>query len=79
MAGLDAPLEPHENASGLLGQFVEIVTIYQLREGEYREVGVSPSFAAVPKERVYRFLRDCGEVGETAAKRSLRAWLRENE
>lgn len=54
------------------------LVIYQLEQGAYREVGVSPSFPVVPKERIYQFLRDCREEGETAAKRALRGCLRQN-
>ena len=54
------------------------LTIYQLQDGSYQEAIASPSFPTVPKDRLYRFLRDCAEEGETAAKRTLRAWIRDN-
>ncbi|MGB3612207.1 MAG: Uma2 family endonuclease [Elainellaceae cyanobacterium] len=54
------------------------LTIYQLQGGSYQEAIASPSFPAVPKERLYRFLRACAEAGETAAKRWLRAWIRDS-
>lgn len=54
-----------------------ILTIYQLQEGQYVEVAASPTFSWVQKERLYQFLRDCAEQGETAAKRSLRSWIKE--
>ncbi len=54
------------------------LTIYQIQGGSYQEAIASPSFPAVPKDRLYRFLRDCAEEGETASKRALRAWIRDN-
>jgi Uma2 family endonuclease len=47
--------------------------IYQLQEGVYVEVEVSPTFPQVPKERLYRFLEEAKE-DEIAAMQSLRAW-----
>ncbi|GAP97742.1 Uma2 family endonuclease [Leptolyngbya sp. NIES-2104] len=54
-----------------------ILTIYQLQEGQYVEVAASPTFSWVQKERLYQFLRNCAQKGETAAKRSLRSGIRE--
>ncbi|KAM3100040.1 Uma2 family endonuclease [Phormidesmis sp. 146-35] len=53
------------------------LTIYQLQNGTYQEVSTSPTFAWVEKERLYQFLKDCTQVGETQAKRMFRAWIRE--
>ncbi len=47
--------------------------IYQLQEGVYVEVEVSPTFPQVPKERLYEFLEEAKE-DEIEAMRSLRAW-----
>jgi Uma2 family endonuclease len=47
--------------------------IYQLQESVYVEVGVSPTFPQVPKERLYLFLEEAKE-DEIEAVRSLRAW-----
>jgi Uma2 family endonuclease len=47
--------------------------IYQLQEGVYVEVEVSPTFPQVPKKRLYAFLEQAKE-DEIEAMRSLRAW-----
>jgi Uma2 family endonuclease len=52
-------------------------SIYQLQGNQYQEVSVSPTFPWVQKERLYQFLGDCAQQGESAAKRSLRAWIRQ--
>ncbi len=51
------------------------LTIYQLQDGEYQEVSTSPTFSWVEKERLYQFLKDCAQQGETQAKRIFRAWI----
>jgi Uma2 family endonuclease len=51
------------------------LTIYCLVNGGYEAVETSPTFPGVPKERLYQFLRDCGEVGEVQARRNLRRWV----
>lgn len=51
--------------------------IYHLQAAAYCEVPASPTFPWVQKERLYQFLRECAEQGETAAKRSLRTWIRQ--
>jgi Uma2 family endonuclease len=56
----------------------EILTIYQLQAGQYQEVEASPTFPAVPKEKLYEFLKECAEQGETQAKHNLRVWVREH-
>ncbi|PSB18547.1 Uma2 family endonuclease [Phormidesmis priestleyi ULC007] len=53
------------------------LTLYHLQGGNYQEVQTSPTFSWVPKETLYRFLRDCAEQGETQAKRTFRNWVRE--
>ncbi len=47
--------------------------IYQLQQGGYVEVEVSPNFPQVPKERLYAFLEEAKE-DEIEAVQSLRAW-----
>lgn len=51
--------------------------IYELENGQYQEVETSPTFPSIPKERLYEFLNECAQQGETQAKRNLRVWLRE--
>jgi Uma2 family endonuclease len=48
----------------------KILKIYQLEQGQYREVPTSPTFPTVSKEQLYQFLQDCAQHGETEAKRS---------
>jgi Uma2 family endonuclease len=55
----------------------QVLTIYQLQGGVYQIVEASPTFPGVPTERLYEYLQDCAQVGETQAKRNLRAWLRQ--
>ncbi len=50
--------------------------IYGLQTDHYQEVETSLSFPEIPKERLYIFLSDCAQQGETQAKRNLRTWLR---
>jgi Uma2 family endonuclease len=52
--------------------------IYQLQEGVYIEVKLSPTFPQVPKERLYSFLNEAKE-DEVEAVRSLRSWLQQLE
>ena len=50
--------------------------IYGLQTDCYQEVETSLSFPEIPKQRLYTFLSDCAQQGETQAKRNLRTWLR---
>jgi Uma2 family endonuclease len=52
--------------------------IYQLQDGQYQEVETSPTFSKVAKERLYEFLSECAQQGETQAKRNLREWIRKH-
>lgn len=54
-----------------------ILTIYCLRNGGYEEVAVSPTFPYMTKERLYEFLQDCTQVGEKQAKKTFRAWIKQ--
>jgi Uma2 family endonuclease len=56
----------------------QVLQIYQLQNGQYQEVETSPTFPNVPKERLYQFLNECAQLGETPAKRILRQWIRDN-
>lgn len=51
--------------------------IYQLQEGVYVEVEVSPTFLKVPKDRLYSFLEEAKE-DEIEAVRSLRTWWQQS-
>lgn len=53
--------------------------IYELRSGQYQEVEASPTFPNIPKERLYQFIGECAEHGETQARRNLRLWLRNKQ
>ena len=50
--------------------------IYQLQEGVYVEVEVSPTFPQVPKEQMYAFLAQA-KKDEIEAVQALRAWWKE--
>lgn len=50
--------------------------IYQLQEKQYREVEASPTFAFVPKEKLYEFLAQA-QHDEVLAEQMLRAWIKE--
>lgn len=50
--------------------------VYQLEEGSYVEVDVSPTFPQVSKERLYAFLVEAKE-DEIEAVQSLRAWWKQ--
>ena len=49
--------------------------IYSLRGSEYVEVEISPTFAMVPKTKLYEFLADA-RVSEIKADQALRHWVR---
>jgi Uma2 family endonuclease len=55
----------------------KICKIYQLQAGQYQEVATSATFPNVTKERLYEFLLDCQQQGETIAKQKLRTWIRQ--
>ncbi|AFZ33321.1 protein of unknown function DUF820 (plasmid) [Gloeocapsa sp. PCC 7428] len=56
----------------------KIWRIYQLQEGVYVEVEVSPTFPQVPKEQLYAFLKQAKE-DEIEAVQSLRTWWHSQE
>jgi Uma2 family endonuclease len=49
-----------------------VLTIYLLQEIQYVESDNSDLFPGIAKERLYEFLQNCQECGETQAKRLLR-------
>jgi Uma2 family endonuclease len=52
--------------------------IFQLIQGQYEEVPVSPVFPWIPMKVIYRFLQQCAEVGEAPAYLELRDWIQTN-
>lgn len=54
------------------------LTIYQLWQGQYREVLASPAFPDISQEVVCGFLQQCSAIGETAASIELRRWIQDN-
>ncbi|NJM61548.1 MAG: Uma2 family endonuclease [Oscillatoriales cyanobacterium RU_3_3] len=52
--------------------------IYQLQDGKYREVEISPTFGQVPQTKLYEFLSQAQE-DEVAAEQSLRQWIRQQK
>ncbi|MGF1520997.1 MAG: Uma2 family endonuclease [Leptolyngbyaceae cyanobacterium] len=54
----------------------EVWRIYELRNGEYREVEVSPMFPKVPEMKLYEFLA-MARQDEVEAELALRQWVRE--
>jgi hypothetical protein len=54
----------------------EVWRIYGLRNGEYQEVEVSPTFPQVPKVKLYEFLATARQ-DEVIAELALRQWARE--
>ncbi|NEP59714.1 MAG: Uma2 family endonuclease [Symploca sp. SIO2G7] len=53
----------------------EVWRIYGLRDGEYQEVEVSPTFSLVSKAKLYEFLATARQ-DEVEAELALREWLR---
>ncbi len=53
----------------------QVLQIYQLKDGQYEEVGVSPTFPTVPKTKVYEFLEQARK-DEVEAELALREWVR---
>ncbi len=49
--------------------------IYALRDSEYAEVEMSPTFPIVPKTKLYEFLADA-RLSEIKADQTLRQWVR---
>lgn len=55
----------------------QVWRIYRLQNGEYKEVGASPTFSWVNKSALYSFLEECRTFGEVQAELSFQAWVRE--
>ncbi len=53
----------------------QMLQIYQLQDGQYAEVEVSPTFPTVPKTRLYEFLEQARK-DEVEAELALREWVR---
>ena len=49
--------------------------IYSLQGSKYKEVDMSPTFAIVPKTKLYEFLADA-QLSEIKADQALRQWVR---
>ena len=54
----------------------KMLKIYGLQGDRYQESETSLSFPKIPKEKLYTFLNDCAQQGETQAKRNLRSWFK---
>ena len=52
-----------------------VLRIYQLEQGQYTEVEMSPTFPWVSKAVYYDFLRQCQQMGEAQAIRDLKQWV----
>jgi Uma2 family endonuclease len=53
--------------------------IFQLQDGSYQEVNVSPTFPWLNKQVIYNFLEQCRTLGEAQAMRNFRTWLHEHK
>ncbi|MGH8000990.1 MAG: hypothetical protein ACREPR_16565 [Brasilonema sp.] len=56
----------------------QVWRIYQLQGEQYQEVEISPTFALVPKTKLYEFLAQAQE-DEVAAEQSLRQCLQKQQ
>jgi Uma2 family endonuclease len=54
----------------------EIWRIYELHQGKYQEVDLSPTFPQVPKVKLYEFLATARQ-DEVEAELALRQWIRQ--
>lgn len=57
----------------------ETLRILQLKDGQYQEVEVSPTFPWLDKKVIYGYLEECRSLGEAQAMRNFRKWLQENK
>jgi Uma2 family endonuclease len=55
----------------------EILRVYRLLKGKYRETKRSPTFPFLPLEKMAEFIRQCTEQDENILLRSFIRWLRE--
>lgn len=51
--------------------------IYTLNNGQYMEVDISPTFRAVAIKEIPQFIQESRKVGQLAAKRAFRDWVRQ--
>jgi Uma2 family endonuclease len=54
----------------------QVLHIYQLQNQAYVELETSPNFSAIPKSRLYEFLRQCQD-DEVQASKDLRNWMQQ--
>lgn len=54
-----------------------VLRIYTLNDGQYTEVETSPTFRAVAIKEIPRFIQESRKVGQLAAKRAFRDWVRQ--
>lgn len=54
----------------------KVLRVYQLQQGVYGEVNISPTFPWMSKDRFDRFLAQCKAEGEAPAEQALRTWVR---
>ncbi|MBW4616386.1 MAG: Uma2 family endonuclease [Desmonostoc vinosum HA7617-LM4] len=54
-----------------------ILRIYTLNNGQYTEVEASPTFRGVPVKEIPRFIQESRKIGQLAAKRVFRDWVRQ--
>lgn len=55
-----------------------VLKIYQLGQGQYREVEISPTFPWSSKEIYYDFFKQCRKIGEAQAIRELKRWIQKH-
>lgn len=55
-----------------------VLRIYTLNNGQYTPVETSPTFAPVPISEIPRFIQESRKVGQLAAKRAFRSWVRQS-
>jgi Uma2 family endonuclease len=54
-----------------------ILTIRQLQQGEYVELGYSPTFANLPLTEIPNFLKQSNQIGAAQILKKFRSWVRE--
>ncbi len=54
-----------------------MLRVYILLGGQYSEVQASPIFACVPVREIPRFIQESRKIGQIAATRIFRAWVRQ--
>ncbi|MBH8551527.1 Uma2 family endonuclease [Nostocaceae cyanobacterium CENA357] len=54
-----------------------VLRIYILLDNQYSEVELSPTFVPVPVKDMTQFLEESRKIGQLAAKRAFRAWVKQ--